>query len=380
MNRRVFLAITIVGLGILYALSGTIWALALLIGSVMVPIAGILLSRYAGKRLRVQMTFSEVVEKGRGGVGSLCVENPTIFPLTSVCLSIQAQNALTGEEILVPLRCSVPPVGSTRVEFYLGSAYCGKLTLSCGQATIYDGFGLVPINLKPNLTITRMVLPSLFPMHVLLTGSETYVGDEDFQRNQKGQDWSTPFQLRDYAQGDSLKQIHWKMSCKLDRYIVRDPSLTLDRALLVLWDIASMPEQASPAALDAMAEALVAFCLALAEDEIPYSLGWCSLNSSNLEVRDVNTREDFFDLLPEILCASKDMEILDCLHTLRGRRFSMVAYFSGKLSKGLAELAGMGKTTVFFCDSDGEGCSAGDLNCWIFSPVDYKTALRDVTV
>ena len=380
MHRKIFCGIVILCFGILYAFSGSVPALILLIGSVAAPVIGILLTLLTRKKVRVSVIFSDTVEKGQSGSGVLYAENRSIVPVTRISLLIRVENSLTGEALLVPLQCSVPPLGRTEAEFDLGISYCGKLTIFVKEASVCDGFGLVSMNLKPDTTVVRMVMPSLFPMRVRLTGSETYTGDEDFQRNQKGQDWATPFQLRDFAQGDGMKQIHWKMSYKFNRYIVKDPSLTLDRALLVLWDIASMPKQASPAAFDTMAEALVAFCLSLAEEEIPYSLGWSGADNGGLELRDINTREDFYDILPDILCASKSVRVMDCLYALRGRRYPLVAYFSGKLSNGLAELSGIGKTTVFFCDSEGEGCAAGDLNCWIFSPFDYRSALRDVTV
>ena len=380
MYRKLFCGLAVFCFGILYAFSGSIPALILLIGAVAVPVVGIFLTLLAGKRVNLRITFSDTVEKGQSGVGVLYAENKSVIPVTRISLLIKVENSLTGEEISVPFRCSVPPLGSTKAEFDLGISYCGKLTISAKEASICDGFGLISMSLKPHVTVLRMVMPNLFPMRVRLTGSENYTGDEDFQRNQKGQDWSTPFQLRDFAQGDGMKQIHWKMSYKLNRYIVKDPSLTLDRALLVLWDIGSMPKQAPPEAFDTMAEALVAFCLSLAEDEIPYSLAWSGADNGGLELRDINSKEDFYALLPEVLCASKNIRAIDCLHALRGRRYPLVAYFSGKLSKGIAELSDIGKTTVFFCDSDGEGCAAGDLNCWIFSPFDYRSALRDVTV
>ncbi|MFR7744089.1 MAG: DUF58 domain-containing protein [Acutalibacteraceae bacterium] len=44
------------------------------------------------------------------------------------------------------------------------------------------------------------------------------------------------FQIRDYVPGDSQRQIHWKLSHKYDKLIVKDPSLPITRSAAVFWE------------------------------------------------------------------------------------------------------------------------------------------------
>lgn len=39
------------------------------------------------------------------------------------------------------------------------------------------------------------------------------------------------YELREYRDGDTLKQVHWKLSAKLDRLMVREPLTALRAAL-----------------------------------------------------------------------------------------------------------------------------------------------------
>lgn len=43
--------------------------------------------------------------------------------------------------------------------------------------------------------------------------------------DRRGSDLTEPFRLREYAPGDSLRQIHWKLSSKLDRLVIREPGM-----------------------------------------------------------------------------------------------------------------------------------------------------------
>ena len=62
--------------------------------------------------------------------------------------------------------------------------------------------------------------------------------------DRRGSDLTEPFRLREYAPGDSLRQIHWKLSSKLDRLVIREPGMPAARTLLVFWDRAAMPPRA----------------------------------------------------------------------------------------------------------------------------------------
>lgn len=68
--------------------------------------------------------------------------------------------------------------------------------------------------------------------------------------DRRGSDLTEPFRLREYAPGDSLRQIHWKLSSKLDRLVIREPGMPAARTLLVFWD-----RSGDAAARDAQAEA-----------------------------------------------------------------------------------------------------------------------------
>lgn len=117
------------------------------------------------------------------------------------------------------------------------------------------------------------VLPDTFSAQVSLE-LPFYQTDEEesYAPDRKGYDLSEIYQLRDYVQGDPIRQIHWKLSGKLDTLIVRDPSLPVSRSLLVLWD--KNTAESSPIEMDAMAEAVASVCQELSQNGMIYTLAW----------------------------------------------------------------------------------------------------------
>ena len=383
MVRRIIWALSVLGMAGVYAFTGTDAALLVLCASVLLPLGGILAA--AAGRIEVELKLPAGLQKGEAGRGEITLKNRTVFPVARVELGLELSNTLTREEACLPLGVSLAPLERRILPFDFTSSHCGRFRFCCETLTVDDAFGLVHIRRKAELAKKRRVTPELFPMHVRLMGSETLLGDEDsINLSRKGQDWSEPFQLREYTEGDSLKQIHWKLSQKLDRYIVSDPSQTLDRALLVFWDRGALEKDAPPEVPDALAEAVVSFCLAVIQEEIPYSVAWSRGDGAGCEVRDVGSMEDLYGIIPEMLHSPSGTSgvsgIPECVRSLGGRRYPLIAYFGDRAPSELAELAGVGKVTLFLCSEGAETGDTGDLACWPFSSVDYRQSLSDVAI
>jgi uncharacterized protein (DUF58 family) len=376
-------ALGVLATAAIYAFTGTDAALLLLCASVLLPACGILAA--AAARVEVELQLPMGMQKGETGSGKAILKNRTLLPVARAELELYVQNTLTREEKTILLNVPLAPLENKVLPFDFKSVHCGRFRFCCKMLIVEDAFGLVRIKRKTAITIKRLVTPELFPMHVRLTGSETPVGDEDsINLSRKGQDWSEPFQLREYVEGDSLKQIHWKLSQKLDRYIVSDPSQTLDRALLVFWDRGALAENAPPEVPDTLAEAVVSFCLSVIQEEIPYSVAWSRGDGSGCEVREVSSMDDLYGIIPDMLHSPSGTGgvsgIPECVRSLGGKRYPLIAYFSDRVPSELAEFTGTGRATLFICSEGAATGDSGELACWPFSSVDYRQSLRDVTI
>ena len=49
-----------------------------------------------------------------------------------------------------------------------------------------------------------------------------------------GDDPGETFDIREYQEGDSIRQIHWKLTGKLDKMMIRQRSFPVDDTILIL--------------------------------------------------------------------------------------------------------------------------------------------------
>ena len=170
-----------------------------------------------------------------------------------------------------------------------------------------------------------------------------------------GSDVSETFQIREYVQGDSLRQIHWKLSGKLDRLIVKDPSLPVVRSVLVYWDRANRLSAAGK--MDAQAEVTVTLCRTLLDNSISFTIGWNEPAEQRCILHSVAGMDDVVALMPRMLSVQgtemglSGAELL--LENLAGRNYSRIIYICEEASPAVDTLRQLSHVTLLCCADSG---------------------------
>ena len=128
------------------------------------------------------------------------------------------------------------------------------------------------------------------------------------RENVRGTDRTQTVWLREYAAGDAIGGIHWKLSSKLDKLIYREPGAQEDRSLLVFWD----RRTGTPDVLDALACAVFSLCEALTDAGCPFTLAF--VQDGSIVQQRVADAETLYRTLPLLLRRDREMcELLpDC--------------------------------------------------------------------
>lgn len=107
------------------------------------------------------------------------------------------------------------------------AAHCGVTALRARSCRVYDMLGIFFLPVRTTVTGAVTVYPR--PQKPALQPDEglTVVG----YRPKSGGGFSDDYELRPYQDGDSPRQIHWKLSARTDDTIVREPSLPVYREL-----------------------------------------------------------------------------------------------------------------------------------------------------
>ena len=247
------------------------------------------------KKVRILLTAPGVVGKNKPFSLQTRLESDTQLPFGKTVLWLQLTNAVTGET----QKKRIIFRGSG--QWTLESAYCGCIECRTTGVWCYDLFGILPVKIPCKAKKRIIVMPDTFPvdLQTVLTRSDREDCAE-YAPDKKGSDRTETLQIRDYVPGDPLQQIHWKLSGKADRLIVREPAQPVDRELMVFLE--QTDADRTPETADALLEAVVSVCQALAEADQPFRLAW---NVDVIAAWDVAVKEQLPEAVSALLKADR---------------------------------------------------------------------------
>lgn len=270
------------------------------------------------KKLSLCWSAPGVTQKKKPFTLGVRLESKTGLPMGKTVAWLRLTNTATGE--IQRKRISFRGSG----EYTLESAFCGCIECAAESLWCYDLFGVLPVKLHCKQKMRILVMPDTFPVEVSSVLTQSRMEASDYSPDRKGYDRSETFQLREYVPGDSLQQIHWKLSSKLGNLIVRDASLPVDREMMVFLDQTHL--ERTPQQTDALLEAVVSVSQALTEAGLPFTLAW---NKDTILSYEINSSDRLMEAVSALLKAGTVREGLSGaeLYQKTGEPVGAVLYF-----------------------------------------------------
>ncbi len=114
---------------------------------------------------------------------------------------------------------------------------CGKVTIVMEKAVFCDVFGIFSVKVPPAQSKEIVIFPQVTELAIeakkLPDAPNTGLY---YDINKKGSDVTEVYDLRDYYEGDSIRSIHWKLSGKLDKLVVREFGHPSNYQTLIYYD------------------------------------------------------------------------------------------------------------------------------------------------
>lgn len=353
---------------------GALW-LGAAIAVLLLPGVSLLLALAARRGVRLSLTLTPTVPKRTAAQAVLLVKNDALLSARAL-FRVRAVNALTREETVTLLRCTVPPKGTEELRFLVESRRCGQITAAVEKAGLLDICGIFAVPLKTdNIAARTTVLPDMFAPGIDLALASSMPEESDsYAPGCRGNDLTEIFQLREYAPGDDLRRIHWKMTAKTDRLIVREASLPLQRSLLVFWD-KTAADKLAPDAADALAESVSSVCQSLSEAGFAYTLGWSGEGQNVLE--EVPDTDRLLALLPRMVRSAGAGESGTAQLARQGGEnfYGRVLLFAHTVPPEIEALAERCALTLLLCS---RAETASPCRTVRFTPEDYAQRLHDL--
>jgi uncharacterized protein (DUF58 family) len=345
-RKFVWLLLTI-GLLTLSVQTASPIALGLAACMVLLPLLCLPMNLYAAKKLKLAVRLPVNLRKGESGTAELTVQNPTWLPVCQIVCRVRLENQLNGETQIVNVSGGIWPKGRRTMKISLQSPWCGRIRLAVESARLYDCFGLIGVKMQPDAHGACVVQPDTFLQTLVLSPAAAHIDDtEDYSNERPGYDLSEMFQIRDYSQ----RQIHWKLSHKYDKLIVKDPSLPITRSAAVFWE--RTEEKPMCERTDAEAEIVVSVCRNLLSQSVQFTVGWNEESTGRCVFQQIRDMDDLIGLLPRLFTAKATTGVSGAsllLQEVPAGSWSHLVYISGEQQAETEQLSSIGRLTALVC-------------------------------
>ena len=355
--------------------SGVALALALLL--ILVPLGTLPISMHLRKKLEISVEAAVSQRKGDEGTITVKLENPTIFAALRVRCDVMVQNQLNRETLKHQILTWAAIRKTQKCSLRVASEYCGRLRVWVPQVVLYDCFGIFGIRCKCNAVIHMTVQAETFETVVVLVPNPSSTDDsESYSQERPGSDLTETFQLREYVPGDSPRQIHWKLTNKFDKLIVRDPGLPISKNVLVFWERTGGSDD--PAIIDAQAEVVISLCRSLVDNGIQFTVGWNDTDRNLCILHQIREMDEFVGIIPRLLRATGCKEGMSgaglLMQTRADALCAHMVYIAETPQSEVMEMQRYGHVTMLLCGGtalDGAVC---------FNETDYPRQLTEIEI
>lgn len=251
MGKRRFLYLALLFVSVVFYWAYQKWLGWLLLVAVLcLPVLSLVLSLPALFSLRMRMTCPAVVLRGDRVYAD--VTNRSWFPIPLHACEITLYKPLTKTKTKIKSADLLP------------TAHCGRFDCRIEKVCVSDYLGLFNFRLGTDAAATVTVRPT--PVTVTQLPQLQQRLTVAWQPKPGG-GFAENHEVRLYRPGDHLNQIHWKLSAKTGKLVIREPMIPVGRHVIV-----GMCLCGSDAELDIKFGKLLGICTYLQKMGIPFDL------------------------------------------------------------------------------------------------------------
>ena len=247
----------------------------------------------------------ESMEKPARPAITLSIENHNnLLPITKGVVKVRYENYFTGEKGKMKVKFSVDAGRKRDRRIVVPMMNCGDIAIKIRKVRIFDYLSIFAWTIgKKYHTQHVLVLP---PTKEFYLGRQRWFNETDedsdrFSLYKKGDDPSEIFDIREYVDGDRIQRIHWKLTSKTGKYMVKDGSLPLAKALHIFIDLC-IPGEKNARIHDSnlLVQGIYSIGLYMIENAIPQHFIWYDAENDIVQERLVEQEEELLWMFQDL--------------------------------------------------------------------------------
>ena len=378
LRRRLACILLIVSALILYLFDNDTVTLALLAALIVMPAVSVGMLAVSGKGLRV--TLERSPQAGEDPSVTVTIENPSIFPVASVETEIICENLRTGETDSYLLTDTPRPRGKKTAALDILPRHAGRYRIYVASAVITDPLRLSERKVSCEDSEYLTVMPEVSDIPLTYASDAAMLESDRTADSRRGNDPGEVRAIREYVAGDPVRNIHWKLSEKMDKLLVKElGSPVEDRFLIILGaenDIAQ-----DPAALEASASVFASLAETLWQNAAGLSMGWTDPATGKAVIRKVREDSDLTAAADEYLSvpASSHSAFGRIERDIAESRYAHIVIVGTRIPDGIEAIANGCQVSILLC---GEVGASTENNVTVigYGPKTYRTDLAGIEI
>lgn len=359
-------------------MTGTWLMAAVFLISVVLLVLSAIVTAIGGKKTVIRLKLPRAAERNECFKGSLILENRSVWPVFGGRVNLLWENTYTGERGKMPVAFALGSKEKKTVEFEAASSWCGGVKVWLSDWKCSDFFHLFSAKRTAEAEAYTVVMPEKQNCDFSILTREGFDMESfHYSGNRAGEDPGETYDIREYQPGDSIRQIHWKLSGKLDDTMIREKSFPVDDTVLILAE--NYQAQKNPERAETVAEVFSAVLRYFMEHKISCQAGVCDRRTGKFHLEKIRTEEDHENVLYEFLRGEKETDkpgtVKEYLKNPGTQTFASYIYITGDPGDTEAELLRpKGEVTVIACGT-GSGEIKGEQITWRYgsqNPVDSQ--------
>lgn len=288
-----------------------------IIGALMVVSAGISVAMTCifAKRLKVKLLFpSGFVAPDTEFEFGVQVTNPVYFWMFFAKIVYHLGNVFVEEPREQKLNMPVYAGGKTCERNNITSNYCGIIEGKIDEFCVGDLLNLIwlPMDCREMGHVVIYPRNSIEEEEAITDVVSGFLLEEESDR--KGMDYNPDYEIREYIPGDDLKAIHWKLTAKQEKLMVRERLAAGHNKVNVLLQLTKDSDLN-----DKLMCSLNSVCRHFLLSDFPVELCWWSYAEKQLKCRLLLEEGELQGVICEILGMNPRREDVDA-----GQHFQML--------------------------------------------------------
>lgn len=297
-KRNIILIVTLlIGLGLYFLTDARYMALMVIIPVVLMVLSLIIILA-TGRNISAEIDCPVQGAKGHPEKVTVRLTNNGLLPVLMCEFDAKMQNMLTGKSFTEKLPVSIGHKKTQEFQYDVLADTCGCVHVEADNIKISDPLRIFMRRPK-TLTLPKSESQNIYFMPQAI---ETMVTPDDlssydmesykYSEAQKGGDPAETFEIREYRRADKMKDVHWKLSSKMDDIVVREHGLPIENRVMIIVD--KLEDAPSEKDMDKRTEFAAAVSYTLLKKGIVHSIGWFNILTQQFDSFRIDNEESYW--------------------------------------------------------------------------------------